>query len=691
MGVQVATAGTRHDWGMDSLVSTVRRRLAMPRLWLRARATSVRMRLLRLGALRLSRVAERLGKLSRTADRRARALMLATKPKRRGTGSPKTRHTERRRAAARDDSPAGAWHYVISGVGSPEGLRHLFDANLFGRSFNHELLRVPAGDRILVLVPHQDDEGIGAAGTLIRSARAGKQLRLVYYTDGASGHGELHRDEVSRLRYGEARRAWRGIAQRLDFIGVPTGSPGVPAHAIDRLVEIVEEFRPTTIFVPTFLEEPFEHRILNRWLLDAADRVPVDELDVWGYQITTRAPGTAVVDITDVWRRKRRLNRAWSTSNTNFDYGHLAMGQDIANAMYLKGSKVVKSTAPHAEVFHRFPGRDYLELCRRFLALADSVEESLQTEVSPPDFLIVGMQKAGTYWLTALLDSHPQIRCFPSRPAGGDGSGEAHLFDIMARLDGDPESFRRSMGKKLGGYFADLVEGSPPEDESERAELRAKLAARFARYCDEQRRLHGKPFVGEKTAETVHHVDLVEDLFPGIKKVCILRDPRDRVVSFHYHEARKGRRADGPIGQEDVDAYVERVRADYEGLLEMVPPYLVVTYEELSRSSVPTLVRLLRFLDAYASEDHARAMLTRASFESLADRDRGVEDTGSHYRKGVVGDFGAKLDPQSARRMVEALEPLTARIEERFGLDLSSYRAPAAPASDRATAPRAMA
>jgi len=668
---------------MQSLVSAVRRRLAMPGLWLRARVISVRMRLLRLGALRLSRVAERLAKLSRSADRRAKTLMLATKPKRRGTGSPKTRHTERRRAAARDGSPAGAWHYVISGVGSREGLRYLLDANLFGRSFDHELLRVPPGDRILVLVPHQDDEGIGAAGTLIRSARAGKEIRLVYYTDGASGHGELHRDEVSRLRYGEARRAWRGLAQRLDFIGVPTGSPGVPARAVDRLVEIVEEFRPTTVFVPTFLEEPFEHRILNRWLLEAADRVPVDELDVWGYQITARAPGTAVVDITDVWRRKRRLNRAWSTSNTNFDYGHLAMGQDIANAMYLKGTKVVKSTAPHAEVFHRFSGREYLELCRRLFALEDSVEESLRNETPPPDFLVVGMQKSGTYWLTALLDAHPQIRCFPSRPGGGDGTGEAHLFDIMARLHGDPESFRRSMSRKLGGYFADLVEGPLPEGEAERAELRVAVSARFARYCDEQRRLHGKTFVGEKTTETVHHLDLVEELLPGVRKVAILRDPRDRVVSFHYHEARKGRRTDGPIRPEDVDAYVERVRIDYEGLLGVRDPYLVLTYEELSRSPVPTLVRLLRFLDAYASEDHARAMLAQASFERLAERDRGVEDAGSHYRKGVVGDWSAELDEASAERMVGALEPLTARIEERFGLDLSSYRASGASAPDR--------
>ena len=647
--------------------------MARPYLVVRARGTSVRITLLRLGALRLSRLAERLSEMSHRIDGRAKGLLGRTKPKQRGKPAPKTRQNKRRRAATREDSPAGSWHYVISGVGSREGLRYLLDAGLFGRSLPRTL-SMPSGDRILVLIPHQDDEGIGAGGTLIRCARAGKQLRLVYYTDGATHLGDLTREEVSRLRYGEARRAWRRLAHKLDFIGVPTGTPSVPADAVDRLVEILEEFRPTTIFVPTFLEEPFEHRILNRWLLTAGQRVALDDVDVWGYQITARAPGTAVVDITDVWRRKRRLNRAWKTSNTKLDYGHLAMGQDIANAMHLKGGLVMKSTTPHAEVFHRFPGRDYLALSRRFLALAESVEQALEPEPPPPDFLVVGMQKSGTYWLTAVLDAHPQIRCFPSRPAGGDGASEAHLFDVMARLETDPESFVKSMSARLDGAFADLVEGSLPEDETERAELRAKLAARFARYCDEQRRLHGKPFVGEKTAETVHHLDLVEEAFPGIRKLCILRDPRDRVVSFHYHQIRKGRRADVPIGGADVDAYLERVRADYEGLLGIEAPYLVVTYEELSASPVATLTRVLGFLDAYASEDHVREMLARASFERLTERDRGAEDADSYYRKGVVGDWGAKLDPESARRMVESLEPLTARVEKRFALDLGAYR-----------------
>ena len=36
----------------------------------------------------------------------------------------------------------------------------------------------------------------------------------------------------------------------------------------------------------------------------------------------------------------------------------------------------------------------------------------------PPDFLIVGLQKCGTYWLTALLDSHPEISSLPPLPGG---------------------------------------------------------------------------------------------------------------------------------------------------------------------------------------------------------------------------------------------------------------------------------
>ncbi|MBA2504890.1 MAG: sulfotransferase [Thermoleophilaceae bacterium] len=629
-----------------------------------------------MGRRRAVHLSRRSHKLARRADQ----AMAGVRPRRRGTEpAPKTRLQKQRRAKAKASGPFASWQYVLAQAGSQEGLRLLLDGGLFGRSLPR-VLGLPTGDRILVLVPHQDDEGIGAAGTLLLAARAGKRVHIVYFTDGATSLGDLAPEEVSRVREAEARRAWQRVpGVTLEFLRYPTGVPDVSADAVQRLGGILDDFAPSEVFVPTFLEEPYEHRLLNRWLALAHRARPLDAgVDVWGYQITTRMPGTAVVDITSVWRRKRRLNRAWRSQNAFLDYAHLAMGQDIANSAYLKGGAVIKPTRAHAEVFLRFSAPEYLTLCDRYLSLAEAYEASLAEHATPnPDFFVVGMQKAGTYWLTAMLDAHPQIRCFPSRPAGGDGSGEAHLFDVLARLDGgDYGRFRKSMSTKLGGYFADLVPADQPAGEEERAALRERLGKRFARYCDEQRRLHGKPLVGEKTTETVHHLDLVEQLFGGVRKVCVLRDPRDRAVSFHFHQIRKGRRDEGPIARHHVEEYIERVRADYAGLLEIQQPFHVMTYEGLSADPVRVLRPLLDFLGAYSSEAHPAALVEAGRFKRLAQRSPGEELAGNHYRKGVVGDWREKLDLALARKMVAELEPLTVRVEERLGLDLSAYRSP---------------
>jgi LmbE family N-acetylglucosaminyl deacetylase len=596
-----------------------------------------------------------------------------------GDEAPKRRLELQRRAKAKA-AGASTWLYVLKQVGSREGVRFLLDSGMLGGRLPRDF-GLPPGERILVLAAHQDDEGIGAGGTLLLCSQAGKQICIAYLTDGATGLGSLDLEEVSRVRYAEAQRAWRGVrGVEVEFVGQPASSPAVAPKSVDRLLSLIEEFRPDTLLVLGFLEEPHDHRLVTRWLLEADRRRPLDpELDVWGFQVSTRVPGNAVVDITSVWRRKRRLNRAWRSQNAMRDYAHLAGGRDIANSEYLKHPKLTRLANAHAEVFVRFDARQYLDLANEFLGLAESVEESLEGRAPPPapDFLVVGLQKAGTYWLTALLNAHPQIRCFPSRPGQGDGSGEVHLFDLLARLDRDFESGRRSLSKKLGGYFADLLPVDPPRDEAERAALHARLAQRFAEYCEGQRRRHGKVLVGEKTAETVHHLDLVERHFPGIKKVCILRDPRDRVVSYHHHQVRKGRIEPGPVRAKEVSGYASRVRLDYEGLLEIREPFFLTTYERLSEEPLVVVAELLRFLGAYSSDEQAAELVDAASMERIAGRPPGVVDDDSHFRAGRVGSWREELDPEAAEAMATELDELTGRLEQRFGIDLGAYRAQA--------------
>ncbi|HXH24004.1 MAG TPA: sulfotransferase domain-containing protein, partial [Vicinamibacterales bacterium] len=524
-----------------------------------------------------------------------------------------------------------------------------------------------SGSRILVLAAHQDDETIGAGGTFLLCARAGASFSVIYYTDGSTALGGVRPEEVRRWRRDEACAVWRRIAGVVPtFWDYPNRAPSIAPDAGARLAEAIASFGPDTIFVPNFFEQPEEHRRLNDVLLAADSIRPIaPHVEIWGYQITTRLPGNRAVDITAVWKEKYAVNRLWATQNAYMDYAHLAMGRDIANSYYLKGGMHPRHAAAHAEVFLTFDAPTYLQSAKPFSRAA----------APPPDFLVIGMQKSGSYWLTALLDAHPSIRCFPSRPGRADGTSEAHLFDVLARLDADFDAFRKSMRSKLDGFLAPVVPDTAPRSPAERDALTDRLRARFNEYCQQQRERAGKPIVGEKTTETVHHPDLVERLYPGIRKVCILRDPRDRAVSFFFHQQRKGRTAPAAtLTADQVREYIARVEKDYRGLLRMTPPLHVLTYERLSAAPRDETRRLLAFLGVEADDAVLDAMVRAASFEALSGRPSGDPDPSSHFRQGIAGAWAKHLPAALADEMIAALEPLTRQVEARCGVDLSSYR-----------------
>ncbi len=463
------------------------------------------------------------------------------------------------------------WYKLLQNSPSRRALCALLDGGILGNDFPRSY-GGPAGNRILVLAAHQDDEIVGAGGTLIMASQEKKILQVVYYTDGATRFGSFPLDEVTQLRNSEAHSVWKRLSSRKPlFMGVPNRADEIPPQAGQQLAEIIRDYQPTTIFVPLFFEHPLDHMRMSELLARADAVCPLDEqVEIWGYQITTRIPGNAVVDITSVWRKKYRLNKLWHTQNAFHDYPKLAMGRDIANSYYLKGAGVPNHRTGHAEVFLKLPAREYLTLAKAFLEMPEKepLQASPSSNASPPDFFIVGMQKSGTYWLTGLLDSHPNICCFPSQPGRSGGIGEAHLFDGLAKMDSDFDAFRKSMKVKLNGLFQDLVPSQPFASEQEKDVFFEEIRYRFNEFCDTQRIVAKKNLVGEKTTETIHHLDLVEKLYPGVKKIVILRDPRDRLVSFHYQEIRKARIAnDSPITREKIDAYIERIQKDYKGLL----------------------------------------------------------------------------------------------------------------------------
>jgi len=159
-------------------------------------------------------------------------------------------------------------------------------------------LELDAGDRILVLVPHPDDDILSTAGTIQHALDRGLPLRVVFFTNGdynetsfALYRKEITLDPVQALRLGETRReealaalALLGVAPgQVVFLGYPDGggleiferhwgeqppyrgllsgqsavpytfaqTPGAPytgESITSDLQQLLREFRPTKIF-----------------------------------------------------------------------------------------------------------------------------------------------------------------------------------------------------------------------------------------------------------------------------------------------------------------------------------------------------------------------------------------------------------------------------------------------------------
>ncbi len=290
-----------------------------------------------------------------------------------------------------------------------------------------------------------------------------------------------------------------------------------------------------------------------------------------------------------------------------------------------------------------------------------------------PDFLVMATQKSGAYWVTALLDAHPEINCFPAMYGGQTGAEEVHLFDDLASIDKDGgKKFKRIFTERHKGFFADLT---PYLDKVPRHKFYDMFRERYNQWCDFQRK---KRLVGEKTAEYLLHLDIVDYFYPDIKKLCIIREPKDRIVSFHFHQLRKGQKIKKELTDEYVLNYCKnRMRIEYEVLLNYDGNIHCFTYEKLTEDPYDAINGILNYLGAESSKEIIGHMIFQGSFENLTKKDklikdrsrkRGEEFRGSHYRKGAIGDWKNYLTKKQTDIIDGALSDLEKKVFRKYNL-----------------------
>jgi glycosyltransferase involved in cell wall biosynthesis len=286
-------------------------------------------------------------------------------------------------------------------------------------------------------------------------------------------------------------------------------------------------------------------------------------------------------------------------------------------------------------------------------------------------FFVVGEMKSGTAWTMWMLDSHPEIFC----------SGEGCFFgrdqereDIPVIKEPTPSlrnALQSSVELRIWRSFSWNYWGEQGDAEADLRNL-TRLAVDY--YMMQGSVTSGKRIVGDKSPLHTDYVDEIYELYPEAKVIHVFRDGRDVAVSLmhHFWNLSKDRHREGiydlePEELAKCDAYrqdregflasgesifvEERLRqiatrwsrrvskASRDGTKLFGDNFLQLRYEDLLARPNENVKTIFELLGAQADDGVVARCVKSNSFEELAARPKGQEDSRSFFRKGVAGDW----------------------------------------------------
>ena len=119
------------------------------------------------------------------------------------------------------------------------------------------------GKRILVLVPHPDDETVGAAIAIRRGVAAGSTVTLLDLTHGCPPHAASAERVARRRREGETAAAALGVT-RIPDGGLPARAlRGALPRALGRVIAAIDAHAIDTLWVPAYEGAHADHDCAN--------------------------------------------------------------------------------------------------------------------------------------------------------------------------------------------------------------------------------------------------------------------------------------------------------------------------------------------------------------------------------------------------------------------------------------------
>jgi len=284
-----------------------------------------------------------------------------------------------------------------------------------------------------------------------------------------------------------------------------------------------------------------------------------------------------------------------------------------------------------------------------------------------PDFIIIGLQKSGTSWLSNMLNMHPEVACIPNWP---DHPFEWNFFSHLSRNNIGVINIGGLKSKKLLTEFKKEMRTASAK---RRYDLYIKL------YYDLCALYKGdKKYFGEKSPSYISRLDFIDTFYSPCrpKKICIIRGIKDRIVSAYFMDKALTEKSGIYVSSNYMKKYCRKIELEYEALLNYKGKMLCVQYEDLLKTPNKIFVEVLQYLNV--SVDNSKVIVRANKFKQLKDtlKNSKFEDPKKkklvieHLRVGKSGSWQEHLN-QSDSRWIDKntkLASLEEKVKKKFKL-----------------------
>ena len=203
------------------------------------------------------------------------------------------------------------------------------------------------GKKVVVIAPHEDDESIGCGGTVLKHAKNGGRLEIIFCT------------HYTQSRMEEAKLSAKTLGSKMNhFLQFESKTLYKQTDLLSKyFTKLFLRIEPDVIFMPFAIDSHPAHIAISKAFVKAYKQTTVKSL-IYAYSVWTTLIPNVMYDISDVWPEKQKAIECYKSQLASRDY--IKMASSIAQYWaVVKGNNI-----KYCEAFLKMTAKSYVNFVR---------------------------------------------------------------------------------------------------------------------------------------------------------------------------------------------------------------------------------------------------------------------------------------------------------------------------------------